>query len=150
MRIWTLVLLSLLVPGLAAAQTVSPAQSTIPSHVMMVGRLGALADTAMGAFTVVARTASGAPIAGATIEFRILNCEFQGARLSADTYQAGVTPFCPTLSFKAVTDATGSVRMTLVGSGTAPQPTPGSGQCAAVLANGVSLGLVAVSWADLD
>src|SRR2546421_12046343 len=126
MRIAALLILPLLV-NRAAAQLPSPARSSIPTHVLIVGRAEALADTALGAFTVVARDAAGNPLPGRTIEFRMLNCDAQGLRVSASTYQTGVAPACGTHAMTSVTDATGSVRMAVVGGRTTPAPLPGSG-----------------------
>src|SRR5262245_12658634 len=118
------VLMLVLLPGVAVAQLPSASTSSIPALVIIVGRRGALADTSLGSFTVVVRSASGTPIPGVTVEFRMLNCDSQGLRVSASTYQAGVTPACGTHALKAVTDATGSVRMAIVGGGTTPAPLP--------------------------
>jgi len=150
MRIVALIAIALL-PGLAAAGGLpSAANSSAPSHVIVVGRVGALADTAFGAFTVVVRYAANNPVAGATVEVRLLNCDAQGIRLSSNTFQAGVAPRCATHAFTAVTDATGSVRMTLVGGGTVPMPLPGTGPCATIYADGLTLRTVSVAWLDLD
>jgi hypothetical protein len=113
----------------------------------MVGRLAALADTALGAFTVVVRDLANVPVANATVEFRVLNCE--GARLASNPLQPGVTARCATHGYTAVTDANGTVRMCLVGGGTVGSP-PGAGPCAQVFAAGVLLGTVSVAIFDLD
>ena len=113
----------------------------------MVGRLGALADTALGAFSVVVRDLANNPMPDRTVEFRILNCE--GARLSADALQPGVTTRCATHGITAVTDLRGEVRMTLFGGGTVGSA-PGGGPCAQVFAAGVLLGTTSVALLDLD
>jgi hypothetical protein len=143
----TLLVACLVAPARPARAVPSAANSTIPSHVVMVGRLGALADTALGAFTIVVRDLANNPIPGATVEFRVLNCE--GARLSSDPLQAGVTARCATHGYTALTDVHGAVRMCLVGGGTVGSP-PGTGPCAQVFASGVLLGTVRVAWFDLD
>ena len=143
-----LVVVACLGIGAGPARAVpSAANSTIPSHVLMVGRSGALADTGLGAFTVVVRDFSNNPIAGATVEFRVLNCE--GARLAADPLQPGVTARCATHGFTAVTGGNGTVRMCVVGGGTVGSP-PGAGPCAQVYAAGVLLGMTSVALLDLD
>jgi len=65
----------------------SPANSSIPQHVLMVGRLGALADTALGAFTVVVRDAANSPVANKTVEFRHTERTENGARLLEVSFQ---------------------------------------------------------------
>lgn len=125
----------------------SAALSTIPSHVLMVGRSGSLADTSLGMFLIVVRDAANSPVVSRTVEFRVLNCE--GARLSTDALQPGVGTNCATHGITAVTDAAGIVRMTVVGGGTPGSP-PGTGPCAQVYAAGVFLGMVSVGVLDLD
>jgi len=137
--------------SLAAAQPVSAvpsaANSRIPIHVVVVGRRAALADTGLGSFTIVVRDVANNPVANATVEFRVLNCD--GARLSSDTYQAGVTARCATHGYTAVSDVHGEVRMCLVGGGTVGSP-PGAGPCGQVFAAGVLLGTPSVALFDLD
>jgi hypothetical protein len=134
--------------GVTTARAVpSASNSSIPSHVLMVGRLAALADTALGSFSIVVRDLANVPIAGATVEFRVLNCD--GARLSANPLQPGVTARCATHGYTAVTNLYGEVRMCLVGGGTVGSP-PGAGPCAQVFAGGVLLGTASVGIFDLD
>lgn len=151
MRAAQVVVAVVLFGSLAWAQTAravpSAANSSIPSHVVMVGRLAALADTGLGSFTIVVRDLANNPIANATVEFRVLNCE--GARLSANPLQPGVTARCATHGYTAVSDVHGEVRMCLVGGGTVGSP-PGAGPCAQVFAAGVLLGTSSVAIFDLD
>lgn len=65
-----------------AREITSPANSTIPSHVLLVGRSGTQADTAFGSFTIVAWDLSNNPDPGKLIEFRLHNCS--GARVASD------------------------------------------------------------------
>jgi len=125
----------------------SPSNSTIPQHVLLVGRLDALADTTEGAFSVVVRDLTNAPVANSTVEFRILNCP--GARLSSDSYVPGSTIRCATVGVLQATDSHGEVRMTAVGGGTPGSPA-GAGPCAQVFASGVLLGTITLSYLDLD
>ncbi|HEY6194532.1 MAG TPA: hypothetical protein VI504_05765 [Candidatus Eisenbacteria bacterium] len=125
----------------------SPSTSHVPAHVVMVGRVGTQADTAFGAFTVVVRDVANAPVANSSVEFRVLNCE--GARLATDALQPGVSTRCDTHGITAVTDVNGEVRLTLIGGGT-PGAAPGGGSCAQVFASGVLLGMVSVSFLDMD
>jgi hypothetical protein len=133
--------------ALPARAVPSAALSSIPSHVVMVGRLAALADTGLGSFTIVVRDLTNNPVGHATVEFRVLNCE--GARLAADPLQAGVTARCATHGYTAVTDVNGVVRMCLLGGGTIGSA-PGAGACGQVYAAGVLLGFTSVAMFDLD
>ena len=125
----------------------SPGNSSVPSHVLLVGRLYAQADTALGNFTIVVRNLANNPLAGVLVEFRILNCE--GARLASDPLQPGVTARCATHGYTAVTDVHGEVRMCIVGGGTVGSM-PGGGACAQVFAAGVLIGTPSVAYLDLD
>jgi len=125
----------------------SPANSSVPSHVLMVGRRDALADTALGSFTIVVRDLANNPLRNVTVEFRVLNC--LGARLAADPLQPGVTARCATHGYTAVTNTAGEVRMCLLGGGTIGSP-PGGGACGQVFAAGTLIGQPSVALLDLD
>jgi len=125
----------------------SPANSSVPSHVLMVGRRDALADTALGSFTIVVRDLANNPLRGVTVEFRVLNC--LGARLAADPLQPGVSARCATHGYTAVTNAAGEVRMCLLGGGTIGSP-PGGGACGQVFASATLIGQPSVALVDLD
>src|SRR5690349_21811248 len=73
----------------------SPANSRIPSHILLVGRSADLADTSSGAFLVVVHDATDAPVANSTVEVRILNCN--GARLASQPYDPGSAIRCGTV-----------------------------------------------------
>lgn len=124
-----------------------PALSHVPSHILLVGRSGDLADTTTGAFLVVVHNIANNPIVNSTVEVRILNCP--GARLSSQSYDPGSTIRCGTLGELGTTDIHGEVRMTVVGGGTPGSP-PGSGPCAQIFADGVLLGTASVAYVDLD
>src|SRR5262245_62971845 len=123
---WCLACTALL--GASAAHAIpSAANSHIPAHVLLVGRTGALADTAMGAFTIEVRDVANVPVAGSAVEFRVLNCS--GARVGAESYGPGVSIRCGTHGYLGVRDATGEVRTTRVGAGE-PKAPPSGGPCA--------------------
>src|SRR5512145_811103 len=105
----------------------SPANSTVPSHVLLVGLAQGVPDTASGAFLIVIRDLSNNPIPGAGVEFRLLNCP--GARVAVDQRQTGITSRCDTHGILATTDINGSVRMAAVGGGDPAGP-HGAGVCA--------------------
>ena len=144
---WAAALLLAFATGHAATGVTSPANSTIPPLVLMVGSDDGRPDTTTGAFVVVARDLSNNPQRGRTIELRAINCP--GARVAADQGQLGVTAKCATHGITAVTDADGLVRMALVGGGDAAAPR-GSGPCGQVYADGAPLGFVRVAYLDLD
>ena len=125
----------------------SPALSHIPSHILLVGRSGDLADTTSGAFLVVVHDATNNPVRSSQVEVRILNCP--GARLGSQSYAPGTTIKCSTLGVLGTTDTNGEVRITLVGGGTPGSP-PGSGPCVQVFASGVPLGSATLAYVDLD
>lgn len=125
----------------------SPALSHVPSHILLVGRNGDLADTTSGAFLVVVHDATNAPVVNSTVEVRILNCP--GARLTSQSYDAGTSIRCGTTGETKTTDAHGEARMTLVGGGTPASP-PGSGPCVQIFASGVLLGTASLAYLDLD
>ena len=125
----------------------SPAFSHVPSHMLLVGRTGDLADTTGGAFLVVVHDATDAPVVNSTVEVRILNCP--GARLSSQAYDAGSTIRCGTAGVLRATDAHGEARFTLVGAGTPGSP-PGGGPCVQVFASGVFLGTASLAYLDQD
>src|SRR5262245_39668671 len=118
---------SLAVANAGRAHAVPSAQnSTIPHHVLMVGRSFGQADTALGAFTVVVRDLANNPLANRTVELRVLNCE--GARIATNALQSGIGTVCATHGVTAVTNQQGVVRMAIVGGGT-PGAAPGTGAC---------------------
>lgn len=125
----------------------SPANSRIPSHVLLVGRSGGLADTSNGAFLVVVHDAANNPVANSTVEFRMLNCP--GARVSSESYAPGVSIRCDTYGVLGVTDSHGEVRMVAVGGGTVGAA-PSAGPCAQFYASGVPLGMATLAYLDMD
>lgn len=135
-----------LVPAAVGAAP-SPANSTIPSHVLLVGRSGAEADTATGAFTIVVRDGANVPMPGQLVEFRALLCP--GARVAVNQLQAGVSSRCETNSVRATTDLDGSVRLAVLGGGETLAP-HGTGPCARVYVGTALLGTARLGYLDLD
>jgi len=125
----------------------SPTTSTIPSHILLVGRSSDLADTSSGAFLVVVHDLTNVPVVNSTVEVRILNCP--GARLSSQSYNPGTTIRCGTAGELHTTDIHGEARFTLVGGGTPGSP-PGAGPCVQIFASGVLLGTASLAYVDLD
>lgn len=125
----------------------SASTSRIPSHMLLLGRVSDLADTTAGAFLVVVHDAANNPVVNSMVEVRILNCP--GARLGAQSYDAGSTIRCGTAGVLRTTDLHGEARFTLVGGGT-PGSAPGGGPCVQVFASGVPLGTATLAYLDLD
>ena len=125
----------------------SPSTSTLPSHILLVGRSSDLADTSSGAFLVVVHDLANSPVVSSTVEVRILNCP--GARLSSQSYNPGTTIRCGTTGELQTTDIHGEARFTLVGGGTPGSP-PGGGPCVQIFATGVLLGTASLAYVDLD
>ena len=143
---WALVL-AFLAAGEASAVP-SAANSSVPAHVLLVGRAGDLADTTAGAFSVVVRDAANNPVAARVVELRLINCP--DARLSSQSYAPATTIRCDTHGVLQTTNLYGEVRMTAVGGGT-PGIASATGPCAQVYAApGILLGNVAVAYLDLD
>lgn len=142
---FAVLLLLALAPGAGAVP--SPLNSTIPSRVLLVGRVGASADTALGAFTVVVRDLNNNPVLNKLVELRLLNCP--GARVASDSYQTGVTIACATHGVTTLCNNLGVARFCAVGGGT-EGAAPGGGPCAGIYAAGVLLGTVPVAYVDLD
>ena len=145
-RCSAVLLLTGLLPTSSLAVT-SPANSTIPHHVVLVAIDQGVPDAATGEFVIVARDLNNTPDPGKLIEVRFQNCS--GARVAADQRQAGVASRCVTHGITSVTGADGSVHMIAVGGGdrTAPH---GAGPCASIYSGGVLLGIVPVSYLDQD
>ena len=135
----------LIAPSAHAVPSLST--STVPTHMLLVGRSSDLADTTAGAFLVVVHDAANVPVVNSTVEVRILNCP--GARLSSQSYALGSTIRCGTAGVLRTTDVHGEARFTLVGGGTPGSP-PGAGTCVQVFAGGVFLGTASLAYIDLD
>jgi hypothetical protein len=125
----------------------SASTSTVPTHMLLVGRSGDVADTASAAFLIVVHDVANVPVANSTVEVRILNCP--GARLSSQSYDLGSTIRCGTAGVLRTTSTLGEARFTLVGGGTPGSP-PGGGPCVQVFASGVFLGTASLAYVDLD
>jgi hypothetical protein len=143
---WWFASLTLLVAG-AARAIPSAANSRIPSHILLVGRSGDLADTTAGAFLIVVRDVANVPVFNSTVEVRILNCP--GVRLSSQSYVPGGSIRCGTLGALGTTDIHGEARMTLVGGGIPGAPA-GAGPCVQVFASNVPLGTATLAYLDMD
>jgi len=149
MRLSTLMMmLGLVAPAIASASPPSPANSTSPSCIPLVGSYGVVPSTGVGQFTVVYRDLANDPIAGA-----IVVIDLSGApdlHICADQLDPGATVDCIHKTVSKLTAADGSVRFTMLGGSN------GAGNASTLLnggkifANGTLIGTPTVSAYDLD
>jgi hypothetical protein len=142
----------MLLAAAAMAGVPSPANSTTPGAVLLVGRNAVGPDTTDGVFQVVVRDLANNPINASSVVV-----DFAGAadlKVCSDQYNTESTVNCAAKTIRRFTDASGTVRFTLIGGST------GAGVSdrgtAKIFADGVLLsstssatGLIAAA-ADLD
>jgi hypothetical protein len=132
----------------AHAGVPSPGNSTCPAHIALVGRSAAGPDTALGAFTVIARHLSNNPWNEGPIWLDLHECPDCRVDASAAP-NATRAAQCPNISpgYSGGTD--GLVRFTVVGGSTGHGGTIGP-SIAWVVAGGVWLAKVPIAIYDLD
>ena len=138
---------SLVTPAQAGrADLPSPANSTLPSVVMLVGHQAGVPDPA-GEFVVVSRDAANNPIVGAKIV-----CDFSNTpdvRFAVQQPFAGLGVDCGSRTVWAFTDATGTARFCIVGGANNPGGAPAAGyHSVRILADGVPIGSVSATTPD--
>ena len=135
-RLWRLVpsVLALLLAGatVASAGVPLPPDIEFPPAIRLVGSTGGVPDTA-GRFTVVVRDWSGVPVADAAVVVDL--SATPDLRLCDDMLDPGIVVNCATRTARGTTDATGTVKMTLLGASAAGLPTTATG--ARMYADGV-------------
>lgn len=145
--LFALLAAALLCGAPAHAQIPSPANSTIPGHVNLVGFGPVGADSASGHCYVIFRDLANNPVPGVTITF-----EFQAIQdmtIASDQPDPRLTVNCATRTVSAVTDANGRADFTIVGAGIPGRPASTQFQFH-VYADGVLLGSPMLSAFDLD
>lgn len=145
MRFASLALLVALSAVPNAQAGISPARSTIPTHVNYVGWNGVTADPA-GTFTVVVRDAGGNPVAGCLVSIDFPHPDLRVAAMQPDPR---LVTSCADGAITCKTDMAGQATMTLVGGGKGAFGTAGA-VSATLTAAGVVLGPVRCSVFDLD
>lgn len=90
----------------------SPANSTAPSYIALMGRTGG-AVSPLGGFEVVVRDLANNPVAGARIVVDLGLCT--DLHLCADPQEAGTTVDCVNRRVSRLTDAAGQAHFTLLG-----------------------------------
>jgi len=103
----------LLIASVAGAGVPSPANTTAPNNVNLIGNSAGVSDVA-GAFSVVVRDLANNPISGSSVV-----ADFSG---SADghvcsTQDAGLTVNCAARTVRGATDGTGTVSFKIQGGG---------------------------------
>jgi len=142
---------SALAPGLALAIGIpDPAQCTIPSHVVLVGRdAGGMADP-LGTMTFVIRRVNGAPLAQAVIVVDFSSTpDMRPSASQPDPAIADVG--CPNYAtVRTVTDVNGRATIRIVGYAVPTEPAGAHAPTLIIYCNGVYLGTAVVSAFDLD
>jgi hypothetical protein len=146
-----LVALSLLVseaPRADASGIPSPANSTVPSLIRLVGTNGVVPDAADGQFTVVARTLSNNPINGCTIVLDLSGCP--DLVLCADQMDPDEITFCAGKAVRKFANAQGAVTFTVLGESNGAGHAVSLAGSARVYGNGAIMALPSVAAFDLD
>ncbi len=129
-----------------SADLPNPSNATIPSHIVLVGCSGGVADPS-GEFMVVNRDLANNPIANSNI-----TCDFSGCfdlRIAAAQPFPGLRVDCATRTVSALTDATGTARFRIVGGAVNPGGAPGAGfNAMKIYGDGVLFGSVNAAAAD--
>lgn len=124
----------------------NPVNATIPSHIVVVGCSGGVADPA-GEFAVVNRDLANNPIPNSNI-----TCDFSSCfdlRIAATQPFPGLRVDCATRTVSALTDASGTARFRIVGGANNPGGTPGAGfNAMKIYGDGVLFGSVNAAAAD--
>jgi hypothetical protein len=147
-RSHVLAVLAVLTPALALASPPSPANSTVPSCISLVGTNAAVPATAAGQFLVVVRDLANNPIAGAVVAIDLSGCP--DLHLCPDQLDPAVTVDCAHQRVSKVTDGAGRVVFTLLGGSN------GAGSAVTLLGggkiywDGTLIGSPTVSAYDLD
>ena len=126
----------------------SPLTSTLPSHVLLLGRDGLGEPDPRGEFVVIVRDGCMNLVAGQMVEISFLDCG--GVRFARDGYPPGVTPDCrPTrMSVRRTTLADGEARFNIPG--TAADGGFVNPHCMVIRVEGSFFGAVHIATADLD
>lgn len=131
----------------AVAGIPSPANSSIPSHIHIVGRYGSQPDTSAGLFSVTARDLANNPISGAAI---FVDFSWNpDVRLATDQLTSSVTVNCGSRTVRAYTDSRGQAFFTILGTGTGT-PAGSTVPTTRIYLDGMLLGVVPTSIYDLD
>ena len=142
-----LVACGVLVASAAMASVPSPANSTVPTCINLVGTNGTSADPA-GAFTVTVKDLANVPINNSLVVLDLSAC----SGLQICTNQPGFTTDCATQTLRGFTGAGGTITFNVIGhANTLCDAAPRNAyNCAKVYADGVLLGSPSAHAFDLN
>lgn len=143
----------LLLAGAAMAAVPSPANSTVPCAIKVVGQNGAGLTSPNHTITIVVRDLANNPVANSSvvIDFTGCNSANDPGPASVQNGTNGELVDCVTQTIRAITDVTGTVSIDAqaMASAAAAGVTPG-GACGQVFADGVLLANVQIAAFDLN
>jgi hypothetical protein len=136
------------VPAFASAQGVpSPANSTTPALISLMGHTGGVAST-YGAFDVIVRDLANNPLGGQRVFVDLSLCP--DLHLCTDPNDPGTTVDCAGSRASRITDATGRAHFTLLGGSIGVSTGLSSRNMGRILWDGHLLGAPTVAAYDLD
>jgi len=143
----------MLIAGLAGcpaarADVPSPSNSTTPELIRLAGSAASAPDSAFGRFTVVVRSLSNNPKAGASVIVDFSQCP--DAVICADQLDPDAVVTCGARSVRKFANAFGEVSFTILGSSTGAGHAATTGPSARIFGNGVLLRIARFAACDLD
>jgi len=144
----SMAVLALLAATGAGAVVPSPANSTVPSHILLVGSSSGVPDAAAGQFTVVVRDLANNPKNGASVMIDLSACA--DLAICSDQMDPNATVNCAAKTVRKFANVRGEVTFTVMGrsNGAGNATTLGGG--GRVFANGVLIRTPSVASFDLD
>jgi len=133
----------------AMAAVPSPADSSVPCGLNLVGSTGGVADV-RGDLTIIIRDLALTPIAGSSVVINFNACT-PDIRVCSVQPAAGVTASCPGTvgEISGVTDGSGTIVLRIVGGANNVGGSAAAGfKCATVYADGVNMGTINVGAFD--
>lgn len=135
-----------LTPAMARADLPPVGNSTIPTHVVLVGLGPAGSDSVTGSAVVTVRDFANNPVPGSVVVFDFSACTDMA--IATDQRDPRLSENCGSRTVAAVTDANGIARLTVLGTCTNGPPSgPGSFK---IFADGVLLGSPRLSALERD
>ena len=138
----------LLIAGAAAAGVPSPANSTLPAGIAVVGSSLGVSDSVAGKFSVVVRDLANNPLNGSSV---VIDFSADAdIKICNPQLNPSYTLNCPARTVRKFTDASGTAGFTIVGGGTGLAPSVIAGSGSKIYADGVLLGNRTVAAYDID
>jgi pimeloyl-ACP methyl ester carboxylesterase len=132
----------------ARANVPSPANSTTPAFIRLVGASGGVPDAVPGEFVVVAHDLANNPINGCSIVIDLSNCP--DLEICPDQLDPNAVTNCTAKTVRKFTNALGEVTFTLLGSSNGAGHASSLAHGAMIFGNGVLIASPSVSSFDLD